>query len=721
MGELERARRVGLGPNRGNSAPGRLKEHQERSVRALGEWWSRRRDRETHAGVLALPTGAGKTRTAVSFILQHVLESRRVLWLAHRDELLRGAWEAFERCESEAPRPFVVSRFDFGFKDDEPGDVVVASLPTLAKGITAQARNFRRLFDRWGGTREPLLVVVDECHHLPASTWATTLSRIRAEHPGSSVLGLSATPTRMNEAEQRKLWRMLEEVIHLESPLRLINEGVLARPSIEPYLAMGVTVKATRVDVAHWRKFGEYSPSLSRKIACQKDFNTKVRQVWREGRDRWGRLLVFAANKDHARLLAKDFASEASSSGSKLRVNYVLSGGKMSDRNAVIKTFRDGGLDVLVNVDICTEGTDLPEVETVFIARPVGSPISLQQMVGRAMRGPEMGGTRTCNIVLFAPESVDLLDSVLYGADMTVPEIRGWLGLVEETAAAQGARSRFGTSGSDTEPIEARLEEIYAALSTKRTAPPEPELPNDLLGWWEVVGDETGTFLATLREDETALRDAVERAAALRGGPAHFQVEERVRKALAFISGVRWVTPTRWNVFVRHLLESRAKYGFVPIGSALPHHWDRVRQWVAELPGAGERVSCPHCGEGVESQSDYATYRKCEKCGRSHSHAKRGAVRLVAIPSECPICKGDATKQKSYGDFFVCQSCGLSHTGAASAIGADPSPKKAVPTTPPRLDGGCPHCGSEMSRQRQMAGFVICQSCGLSHSHAQRP
>ena len=61
----------------------------------------------------------------------------------------------------------------------------------------------------------------------------------------------------------------------------------------------------------------------------------------------------------------------------------------------------DGDLRVLVNVQMLTEGVDVPLVQTVFLTRPTVSSILLRQMIGRGLRGPAQGGTKTAYIVSF--------------------------------------------------------------------------------------------------------------------------------------------------------------------------------------------------------------------------------------------------------------------------------------------------------------------------------
>lgn len=67
----------------------------------------------------------------------------------------------------------------------------------------------------------------------------------------------------------------------------------------------------------------------------------------------------------------------------------------------VLEKFRRNELDVLINIRMLTEGTDVPDVNTVFLTRQTTSQILLTQMVGRALRGPKFGGTEEAYIVAF--------------------------------------------------------------------------------------------------------------------------------------------------------------------------------------------------------------------------------------------------------------------------------------------------------------------------------
>jgi superfamily II DNA or RNA helicase len=84
---------------------------------------------------------------------------------------------------------------------------------------------------------------------------------------------------------------------------------------------------------------------------------------------------------------------------------------RKSDENSrVLEAFRKGELDVVINVRMLTEGTDVPDVKTVFITRQTTSQILLTQMVGRALRGPKFGGTDKAYLVFFIDEWKKLIN-----------------------------------------------------------------------------------------------------------------------------------------------------------------------------------------------------------------------------------------------------------------------------------------------------------------------
>ena len=98
-----------------------------------------------------------------------------------------------------------------------------------------------------------------------------------------------------------------------------------------------------------------------------------------------------------------------------------------NERNAeILKKFRNNELEVLVNIKMLTEGTDVPDVDTVFITRQTTSIISMTQMVGRALRGPKFGGKPDAYLVFFQDDWQKAINWVIWDSKTwgpTTPEI----------------------------------------------------------------------------------------------------------------------------------------------------------------------------------------------------------------------------------------------------------------------------------------------------------
>lgn len=140
-------------------------------------------------------------------------------------------------------------------------------------------------------------------------------------------------------------------------------------------------------------KYGELPDTLIHKIAVSKERNAIILKQYLDNTEKYGKTLIFALNVVHCRFLYEELSKK------KVRCGLVYSG--KEDNSKVINDFKDNKLDVLVNVNILTEGTDVPNIQTVFLTRPTTSEGFLMQMIGRGMRGPEAKGTETVNIVDF--------------------------------------------------------------------------------------------------------------------------------------------------------------------------------------------------------------------------------------------------------------------------------------------------------------------------------
>ena len=396
--------------------PRRLYAHQEKAFQAMTS-----RMKAGFAGILVLPTGAGKTRVAVQWLLSNVIDQGgRVLWLAHRHSLIDQACNEFckngyqgdvlrntnkftcRKVSGQHARPYDLSPED---------DVVVASVFSVGRG------EGRRLFaTKWLSDRRPICLVVDEAHHAAAKTYRNVIEKVRDHQPEARILGLTATPDRTAKNERGLLKRIFPDgIIHKVDLQNLLTSGILARPhfeQVETGARLGHKLTDEQVNKL-LRSGGEFSvlgEVIAKTLGDNRARNRCIVNQYAKHRGRYGRTIIFALNIVNALALTHLLQEQ------NVKADYVVS--SLHDlehkvridatRNAgVIEQFKNGELEVLVNVNILTEGFDDPTVQSIFLARPTMSSILMTQMVGRGLRGPKAGGTETANIVSFIDDWED--------------------------------------------------------------------------------------------------------------------------------------------------------------------------------------------------------------------------------------------------------------------------------------------------------------------------
>jgi len=345
-----------------------------------------------------MPTGSGKTFTAVKWLMENVINRGQcVLWIAHRHELLRQVQEAFLSAASLADKKrlrirIVSGEYCSATQIDPADDILICSVNNLAQRRDIAERHVcdpRRF------------LVIDEAHHAPAKSYRDMIKLLNGK---GKVLGLTATPTRTEESERSTLSQLFgNSIIHQVSIRPLIEQGFLARPiPVSVRTNADAEAGVTPEDLACLERFNELSEKWRERIAHLTERNRVIVEHYLTNRERYGRTLIFAINVDHAVLLKGAFVE------AKVQAEYVASyrpdATDTEDRTAeIIGRFRDpdGDLDVLINVQMLTEGVDIPNIQTVFLTRPTRSETLLRQMIGRGLRGPSAGGTKEAFLVSF--------------------------------------------------------------------------------------------------------------------------------------------------------------------------------------------------------------------------------------------------------------------------------------------------------------------------------
>ncbi|MEK5233840.1 DEAD/DEAH box helicase [Lysinibacillus sp. FSL K6-0232] len=359
------------------------------------------------AGLVVLPTGGGKTQTSVQWVLRNVInQGKKVLWIAHRQELLE---QALSSVKKNAISILINNKKQFNYriisgKHDKcrnisrEDDFLIASKDSLYRGSDHLEQNWLKYHD-------DVFLVIDEAHHATAKTYRKIIEVIDKRAERFRILGLTATPFRTVEEEKGLLKKIFKDDIIYQVALRtLISRGILAKPifkELKTYISM--RAELSEKDIKAIEAFDSIPKEIAEHIAENKIRNNRIVQAYVDNKDEYGKLLVFAVNKLHAIELNKLFNERGTKS------EYVISSdtdivddeGLSKTNKETIDRFRKNEFDVLINVNILTEGTDIPNIQTVFLTRPTTSEILMTQMIGRGLRGVEAGGTEKAFIVSF--------------------------------------------------------------------------------------------------------------------------------------------------------------------------------------------------------------------------------------------------------------------------------------------------------------------------------
>ena len=424
-------------------------QHQNEAFKALTHTFRPDRDKPG-SGILVLPTGAGKTFTAVKWLSDHIIPKNiKILWLAPSFYLLDQAFSEFHanaraisqtkkylniRCVSSNPAHARAASVDL------TDDVVIMTIQTAISNLHPNALDgagnpvrsaFKQYLDHFRDSE--FFVVIDEAHHTPAYGCRHLLIGEQPEKPGirqllpkASFLGLTATPTHGEKSKRGWLTKIFYDgVVYEAKNPELVMQKILARPNyIQVSTGKQLSVDDNLYDllVKQHRDLPEY---IIEKLANDQERNDRIVSNYVENKGLYGKTIIFADRWFQCvylkeKLLKRGIRAEAIYShidadpGSAEARNRRT----QSENGRILEQFRTGKdeqgnpapLDVLINVRMLTEGTDVPTVKTVFITRQTTSLILITQMMGRALRGQKAGGEDEANIVLFFDDWQRLID-----------------------------------------------------------------------------------------------------------------------------------------------------------------------------------------------------------------------------------------------------------------------------------------------------------------------
>jgi superfamily II DNA or RNA helicase/diadenosine tetraphosphate (Ap4A) HIT family hydrolase/HKD family nuclease len=315
---------------------------QEEALRALAQT----RTDGFRAGMVTMATGLGKTWLAAFDAVQ--AQAGRVLFIAHREEILKQSRDVFRRVNPEATMGLY-----FGEEKQPEADFVFATVQTLSGSLD---RFPPATFD---------YVIVDEFHHAAAATYRKVLDHFAPQF----LLGLTATPERMDGADLLSLCAD-NLVFHCD-----LVEGI-RRNELVPFHYWGVP-DPVDFEPIPWRN-GRFDPeALERAIETQERAQSAFDE-WQSHRGT--RTLAFCASRHHSDFMSDFFLQRG------VRCASVHSGSSSAPRHQSIDELRSGELEVIFTVDLFNEGLDVPDIDTVLLLRPTESPIVFLQQLGRGLR-----------------------------------------------------------------------------------------------------------------------------------------------------------------------------------------------------------------------------------------------------------------------------------------------------------------------------------------------
>lgn len=329
-----------------------LRDYQQNLTQKIFARWSAGSRR-----VLAqLPTGGGKTVVISAIAQQFTQRGEKVLFLAHREELLLQAKEKLEAITG-----CTAGLIKAGYQAAPKHQIQIASVQSLVRR------------QHWF---EAGLVVCDEAHHSCAATYVSILER----YPAAYILGVTATPAR---SDGQGFKNQYDALVLGQSVRELIDAGHLCPFKL---FAAKNRIKAADIRVTA----GDFNQrELAQRVNTTLTLGDVVGTWQKYAADK--RTVVFCVDVAHSKAVASAFEIAG------YAAEHIDGETPREERRAILERFRTGETAILTNCGIISEGLDVPGIEAVQCLRPTRSLILYLQMVGRGLR-PSAG--KNCLIIL---------------------------------------------------------------------------------------------------------------------------------------------------------------------------------------------------------------------------------------------------------------------------------------------------------------------------------
>lgn len=373
--------------------------------------------------LVRMPTGTGKTKTAMHTIVNQFVFSMEkkgvVIWIAHTKELLDQAYDTF--CNvwkhiglKEVKTYKMWDKFEVELEDLTDGFLFCG----IQKLTSIKSRNLE-LFDKL--IERSRIIVVDEAHRAGATETKKAINSLM-EYNGKpkSLVGLTATPGRNGDVDNELFKAMFDNKI-IDIDTSILNELNMSKAQAENtvpekdiikyFQSRGILSKLKREklsygeltdnEISHLKihmssnGYRDITDDFLQVIALNKKRNTQIVNRLIELNNEHIPTIVFACSVEHGRMLSAALTMQGIKNG------HVFGDMDSMDRKNIISRFKDteDDMNILINYEVLTTGFDATNIQCVFITRPTSSVVLYSQMLGRGLRGPQMGGNETCILV----------------------------------------------------------------------------------------------------------------------------------------------------------------------------------------------------------------------------------------------------------------------------------------------------------------------------------
>lgn len=300
------------------------------------------------AGLVVLATGLGKTW--LSAFDSDRSEFRRVLFVAHREEILNQAIDNFRRIRPNAS----IGRLAASERTID-AELLFASVQTLNRAQHLSSFD-PASFD---------YIIIDEFHHAAAATYRKVIDHFQPKF----LLGLTATPERMDGGD---LLALCQENLVFEAS---VPDGVTA-DLLCPFQYWGVPDLVDYTNIP-WRNSGFDPTELTAAVATEARAENALEQFRKHDAKR---CIAFCCSQRHANFMADFFNARG------VRSVAVHAGDGSAPRATSLQQLASSELEVIFSVDMFNEGVDVPNIDTVLMLRPTESTVIWMQQFGRGLR-----------------------------------------------------------------------------------------------------------------------------------------------------------------------------------------------------------------------------------------------------------------------------------------------------------------------------------------------